>query len=97
MVLALGSMAGNGDDIMHMLCSRLASTFSPVLSLEAHVVTPSFLLIELEHIRAQAELPQDSIPQLLQLPQHLVLLLLLLIFDARWERAEGAPDGEYVR
>jgi len=65
-----------------------------LLSLEAHVVSSPFLLIEFKHIGTQAELAQQAIAQLFQFAQHLVLFLLLLLTQAVWQSDKGFPRSQ---
>jgi hypothetical protein len=57
----------------------IADEMRYMLSLDAHIVATSFLLIKLEHVCAPPKLAQQSISQLFELAQHFRLFELLLL------------------
>lgn len=63
------------------------------LLLEAHIVSASFSLLELEHIRAQPKLAQKRVTHVLELSYHLVVFLALLLFDTIWQRLQCLLGG----
>ena len=68
-----------------------------MLPLKSHIVPAAFLLIKFEHVGAQAEFPENAVAELLKLPKHLVLLLLLLYAYAGGKGTEGPFDGRELR
>jgi hypothetical protein len=51
------------------------------LPLKLHPVPSGLLLFKLEHVGMKPEPPQQAVPELFQLAQHLVFLLVLLSGD----------------
>lgn len=80
-----------------MIIRCMSNSSSITLALKTHVVSTTGLLVELEHVRAQSKLAQQAIAEVLQLPQHLILLLLLLYRDTLWKPSKCAPDFRKLR
>jgi hypothetical protein len=69
-------------DIIECICMAvIVMPWCQRLSLKFDAIATSLLLFKLEHICTKAKLPKQAIAKLLELVEHLILLLVLLSCD----------------